>query len=273
MNIYDHETVARLTEKLLTDHRTFQAKREGRRAQRGHAADPSNTATLDELLWPTILPGEDLDMLLDQADDLAYRHHIDVLDVVAVILVHSGPSQRQRVHEDADELELLTLRVGRLQQILGALSVQVDALEDRLQASWKPREWSAKELLDKFNVPEVYWPRLLRQRRRRVEQLPTDVAAQLDLHAGTVWLRDLLPKAKLTIHEVTPLLTHLGVWALRRGAGGEPPESVRDAATRLLRQLRGLGTADDLAQLSALRTGRAAPYVHPLMREPAGEEW
>jgi hypothetical protein len=272
MNSPDDEAAARQTEQLVADHHALQTERRARRAQRGAAPAPEDAA-LGTLLWPVILEDGDLQMLLDRADDLAYRYHIDVLDVVAAVLIHSSPSQRQRLHEDADELELMTLRLGRLKQILDALCVQVDALEDQLGPAWQPREWSAQELLGKFSIAETHWPRLLRQRRYRVEQQPTDAAAQLDVHAGAVWLRDLLPEARLTIHEVTPLLNHLGVWALRHQAGGHPPEPVRDAATRLLRQLRGLANADDLARLSALRTGRAELYVHPLMKSPAGEEW
>lgn len=274
MNQHNPEAAENLTAALLAEHHALQLQRRFRRKQ--PAADRD---TLDQILWPIRLDAKDVVRVLDRIEDVAYDLKLDPL-----VLAHSTPAERQQIHHGVDEIQLLTLRFGQLRQLLDALDTHVDGLEAEVQATlgypyrpWQPQTWSAKQLLEKFRLPDIYWPRLLRERRRRIPEQDdggTRESAELDVHAGTVWLRQLLPKAELAAYEVGPMLTHLGVWALQVQSLPDQTETVRDAAKRILHHLRHLENDDDHWQIELLRTNRAMRlYADPLMQSPPQEDW
>ena len=276
MNELNPETAERLTADLIAEHHALQLQRRFRRKQPATDRD-----TLDRMLWPIKLDTGDLERLLDRVEDIAYDLKLDVLDILAVALAHSTPSERQQTHQEVDEVQLLTLRFGRLRHLLDALDNHVDGLEAKVEAAlrkpyyqWHPQTWSGEQLLEKFQIPDIYWPRLLRQRQRRIPG-PDDAgrreSMELDTHAGAVWLRQLLPKAEIAAHEVGPMLTHLGVWALRAWAIPDGPETARDAAKRILRHLRHLENGDDRWQIELLRTDRMS--IRLVQKRPPQEDW
>ena len=65
------------------------------------------------------------------------------------------------------------------------------------------------------------------------------------------------------------MLTHLGVWAMRAHALPGEPETVRDAAERILRHLRRIENNGDRSQIELLRTNRNVGLpMHPLLKRP-----
>ena len=90
-----------------------------------------------------------------------------------------------------------------------------------------PQTWSGKQLLEKFQIADIYWRRLLNQRRvSGPDDARMHESLELDTHAGAVWLRLLRPKAEIAVHEVGPILTHLDA------AGPGASRRARDCARR-----------------------------------------
>jgi hypothetical protein len=232
---------------------------------------PPSRELLDDLLWPVQVPELDLRPLLGDVEEIARRHQLDVLDLLAVVLANSTPAQRDSGNRPVDDIELLTLRLDRLRQVISGVERHVDALEHTIQATgarsegyWKAQQWSSSELVTWLRLSSRTWRSVHRFKQpltRGIKALDEAERSSTvkDARAGQVWLQRLFPDVLLNSWEYVPLLVHLGLWALHSAHALGDPAAIRIAAARHLRYLKQLETPEDVDQIDHLRTGEVQP--------------